>query len=367
MKIPCSALAGLALAGLTLGPVARAQGGVGQNGVNVYGVLDAGVVAERDCGARDCGSARLTSGVSSASRLGVAGREALSANAAAVFALEAGVLGDTGRSDQNGVLFGRQAYVGLDSMLGALTLGRQTNLQYLALVEVADPFKGGLAGAARNLAGYGAQRFDNTIKYVSPRRHGLIAGLVYSFGESAQSSAANRAYAASLGYAGSRVNLTVARQRKNSVINADGAAVLDTSSRNTLVAANIRLDGATAYAAYGHNKGAGSSPWDASNPYGALVASTPSMNSRDVLLGLSVQYGASTLMASYIHKDDRDLANRDASQIAVGMTYALSGRTDFYASYAKIRNRNAAAYTVGNATEGGHGSRAFNLGLRHSF
>lgn len=351
----------------SLGPICAAA--LAQSSVKVYGVLDAGVVAERGCAAgADCATTRLSSGVASASRLGVAGREALGSDTAAVFTLEAGILGDTGRADPNGTLFGRQVYVGLDGGLGALTLGRQYNLQYLALVDVADPFKGGLAGSARNLVGYTAERYDNAIQYRSPRRHGLIAGVIYSFGESPHSSAANRAYAATLGYANSRVNVTIARQRKNNVIAAEaGLPGLDLSATNTLVAANVKLGPATAFAAYGRNKGAGSSPWDASNPYGALVLSTPSTDSRDALLGLSVPYGASTFMASYIRKDDHNLANRDANQIAVGMTYSLSRRTDFYASFAKIQNRNGAGYTVGNATEAGRGDRAINIGLRHAF
>ena len=72
-------------------------------------------------------------------------------------------------------------------------------------------------------------------------------------------------------------------------------------------------------------------------------------------------------MASYIHKDDRSILNQDADQLAVGMTYALSRRTDFYAAVAKIRNKNGAAYTVGNATSAGHGDRAVNVGIRLSF
>ena len=73
------------------------------------------------------------------------------------------------------------------------------------------------------------------------------------------------------------------------------------------------------------------------------------------------------LLASYVRKDDRDLANRDANQIALGVTYALSKRSDFYASYAKIHNKNSARYTVGNASDGGRGDAAFNLGFRHGF
>ena len=77
--------------------------------------------------------------------------------------------------------------------------------------------------------------------------------------------------------------------------------------------------------------------------------------------------GAATLLASVVHKDDRNAANRDAQQLAIGATYALSKRSKIYLAYAQIRNHNGAAYMVGNATEVGTGDRAFNLGLRHAF
>ena len=338
----------------------------GSTSVSVYGLLDVGVVAERGCAG--CKSDKLSSGVANGSRLGVRGSEALGNDVAAIFTLEAGLLTDTGRSDQDGTLFGRQAFVGLDGKLGALTLGRQYNPLYLALTEVADPFKGGTAGSAANLVGYTVKRYNNSVRYASPTMHGLSAMAIYSFGEAAFSSAANRAYGATLGYGDGPVTLRLSHQRKNNFLEASATVpAVDNSAKNTLLAANFNFGAGTAYAAYGHNKGEGSSPWDASNPYGALVQSTPSTDSRDVLMGLAVPYGATTFMASYIRKDDRNLSDRDANQFAIGISYALSKRTDFYAAYAKIRNKNGAAYTVGNASESGKGDRAFNVGLWHSF
>jgi predicted porin len=86
-----------------------------------------------------------------------------------------------------------------------------------------------------------------------------------------------------------------------------------------------------------------------------------------MLVGLSVPSGNATYMVSFIRKDDRTLANMDADQLAVGMTYALSKRSAVYAAYAHIKNRNGAPYTVGNATERGHGNSALNIGFRHAF
>ena len=51
----------------------------------------------------------------------------------------------------------------------------------------------------------------------------------------------------------------------------------------------------------------------------------------------------------------------------MGYTYALSKRTNAYASYGMMKNRNGAGYTVGNNSEAGSGDRATNVGVRHSF
>ncbi|GJJ03681.1 porin [Duganella rhizosphaerae] len=336
--------------------------------VQVYGLLDAGVVAERGCSG-ECARTRLDSGVASGSRLGVRGREDLGGGTAAVYTLEAGILNDSGASDQNGRLFGRQAYVGLDGPLGVVTLGRQYNLVYETLTDVADPFHGGMAGSAANLVGYTTQRYDNTIKYQSPRgRGGWTGAAIYSFGESPYNSRVNRAYGATIGYANGAATLRISHQRKDNLLDASGTTpAVDQSASNTLVAANVDFGRFVAYAAYGHSRGDGSSPWDMSNPYGAVVQSMPTNNSRDVLVGVAVPMGATTWLASWIHKDDRSGANRDANQFAVGASYALSRRTDFYASFARIQNRNGAGYTVGNASAPGHSDRAVTVGLRHSF
>jgi predicted porin len=336
--------------------------------VEVYGLLDAGVVAERGCSG-DCAKTRLDSGVASGSRLGLRGREDLGGGTSAVYTLEAGILNDTGASDQNGKLFGRQAYIGLDGPLGLVTLGRQYNLVYETLTDVADPFHGGMAGSAANLVGYTNQRYDNTIKYKSRRaRSGLIGSLTYSLGESPYNSKVNRAYGATIGYAKGVVNLSVTHQRKENMLDATGTTPpVDQSARNTLVAANVDFGRFVGYAAYGRSRGDGSSPWDMDNPYGAVAQTTPTNDSRDVLAGIAVPMGATTFLASYIRKDDRSLADRDANQVAVGFSYTFSKRTDWYASFAKIQNLNGAGYTVGNASSRGRGDRAVNVGLRHSF
>lgn len=356
----------LLCAALLPAAAAAQTGGAPAPAVQVYGVLDAGV--ENDHGCANCANTQLSSGIASGSRLGVKGREALGGGSAAVFTLEAGLAADTGKSDPGNKLFGRQAFVGLDGPLGMLTLGRQYNLVYDTLTDVADPFRGGMAGSAANLVGYTSKRYDNSIKYMTPALHGLRAAAIYSVGESPNNSSANRAYGVTLGYESVPVNLSVSHQRKNNPVDGVGSTPpVDYSARNTLLAANVKLGPATAYAAYGRSKGEGSSPWDMSNPYGAVAMSTPSNDSRDLLFGVALPRGAATWLASYIHKDDRSVLNRDARQIAVGLSYRLSPRTDVYSSFARIRNSNGGAYTIFNSGDTPRGDRSINIGLRHAF
>jgi predicted porin len=73
------------------------------------------------------------------------------------------------------------------------------------------------------------------------------------------------------------------------------------------------------------------------------------------------------VLASFIHKNDKTARDQDANQWALGYRYALSKRTDLYTAYARIKNKNGASYTVGNAIEAGSGDKALNLGIRHTF
>ena len=245
-------------------------------------------------------------------------------------------------------------------------VGAQTPAPVYGVLEAADPLQSGVAGSAANLVGYTIKHYDNTIEYVTPRnRSGWNAAAVYSVGESPYNSSINRAYAATIGYSRGMAYLSLTHQRKDNPVDAEATTPpADLSARNTLAAANVNFGRFIGYAAYGHSRGDASAPWDLSNPYGAVAQNTPVSNSRDVLFGIAVPMGATTWLASYIHKDDRSILNRDANQLAFGASYALSRHTDFYAAYAKIQyhsGADAAAFSLGRADS------AFNIGLRHAF
>ena len=335
-----------------------------QSSVTIYGLVDTGMVVES--GGNSGHVLKLTSGISGGSRIGFKGSEDLGGGMSAMFLLETGFQNDTGALGQGGLLFGRQSYVGLGGNFGTVTAGRQYTPEYLVMAMV-DPFGTGYAGDAANLmpnTGNGASRMDNTVKYASPNFNGVTAELAYGFGEVAGAPQASSQIGAAIGYAAGPLNVRLGFHDRNN----DTTTTQTATARNTLLGATYDFGSFKLHAAYGIDKGLNSSPLrNTSNPYGssALTAST---NSTDTLIGVTVPLSPTqTVLASYIYKNDKTTLNQDAQQLAVGYRYALSKRTELYAMYAHIMNKNGAPYTVGSSIEAGSGSSAWDFGIRHSF
>ena len=337
-------------AGLALAPCTSSMA---QSSTTVYGVVDLGFVRESG-GPNGASVNKLTSGVASGSRLGFRGNEDLGGGLSAFYTLEMGLLVDTGGLAQGGTAFGRQAAVGIQGNFGSIALGRQYTPVALIQTET-DPFVTGLAGDSANLISAGGaggnNRMDNTLRYTYKAASGLMADAVYGFGEVAGNAQANRQYGGAFGYASGPA---YAKLGYHSVNDATGKA-----GRLTFLGATYDFGFAMAHFNYVVNKG-------------SAVFGIVNQDSRDMLLGVSIPYGTGKFMASYIRKDDRTAANFDASQWAVGYMYFLSKRTTLYTSIARIDNNAPAGsktgfYRVGNATEQGLGSGAFNFGIRHAF
>jgi predicted porin len=310
-----------------------------QSSVTIYGIVDAGLV--RESGGAAGSVTNLGGGVASGSRIGFKGKEDLGGGLSANFLMENGFNTNNGTQGQGGLLFGRQVYVGLSGDIGSLTLGRQYSPYYKVLRDVADPFAAGLAGRAGNIMATNT-RVNNMVEYVTPSFAGFSADLAWGLGGVADDAAKNRNLGAAVGYANGPVVVKLAHHQTNN------ATATDKTS-NTMLAGSYNFGVALATLGYAVNKGTGTA------------------DSKDLIAGVSVPLGSSTLLASYIRHDDRTVANRDANQWALGYSYRLSKRTDLYAAYARISNSNGATFTVGNATDTGTGDKAFNLGVRHSF
>jgi predicted porin len=230
----------------------------------------------------------------------------------------------------------------------------------VAVIDASTLLEAGSADSATRVFGYPGKRMG--LESVGDGRPFNLNGLD-------RDALNNRAWGISVGLQAGPVNFRIAHQNRN-VAKVAPAMPLGNrmDAKNSTVGASIELGAVKAYTAYSANRGWGSSPlWNPDNPYGAAMASIPSTDSRDVLVGLALPLGRTTLLASVIRKNDRDLANRDADQFAFGGTYAISRHTDVYSAYSLIRPRSGPGYMVGTPVAPMSGSSAINLGMRHSF
>ncbi len=318
-------------------------GSANAQSLTTYGIVDMGFVSESG----PASIQKLTSGAQSGTRLGFKGTEDLGNNMKALFVLETGIAADAGGFNQSAG-FARQSFVGLQSDSGTLTLGRQYTPFFLALNAVADPFASGLAGNAQNLIPSSGIRMNNAVKYASPTFSGVSGEVAYGFGENtAGNDRASKNVGGSIGYTDGTLNVRLAYHKANGTT----ALTSDLSDTSTILAANYKFEVAKVFAAYSDNN----------------VEISGRGKSRDLLIGVSVPFGNHTFIASYINKNGRSTANLDADQLGLGYTYALSKRTNLYAAWASIDNKNGAPYTVGNNSDVGTGDRAVNLGVRHTF
>ena len=336
----------LALAG------AVASAAHAQSAPEIYGIVDMGFVAER--GGPAGSISKLTSGTQSGTRLGLKGTEDLGNNVKALFVLETGIAADAGGFNQGGLAFGRQSFLGVQSDLGTVTFGRQYAPIFNTMM-IADPFAAGMAGAAQNLMPTGGIRINNAIKYTSPIVFGgFSTEIAYGFGETPDSTSKGQEVSAAVNY--SVDNLKVALAYNDwSVRTVTPAPPPSTATVTTFpkrkdwfLAANYDLQIAKIFA-------------------GVTDFDIAGIKGNDYLIGAQIPVDKHTFIVSYITKDVRNTANRDANQIALGYTYSLSKRTNLYAAWGRIDNDSASTLTVGNNSETGSGDKAFNLGLRHMF
>lgn len=245
-------------------------------------------------------------------------------------------------------------------------IGREYSLEYLALGDVGDPYGGTAAGHAASVIANGIRR-DNSVQFYRPPVHGFSGGASYAQDDTRDPS--NRAWGVSLGYSFGPITLRAAHQNKHvAKVRLYDLAGNNMEAKNSLVAANVRFKWGTAYAAFSANSGWGTTPlFNPDNPYSASMAATPSTDSRDGMVGVAVPAGHMTFLASFVHRNDRDPANRDANELALGASYTVNRRTDFYAAYSYIQNLSISGLPATSSDARGRTSSALSIGLRHSF
>jgi predicted porin len=173
-----------------------------QSSVTLYGIVDEGFNINTNAGGKHLYN--LSSGVLQGSRWGLRGTEDLGGGLKAIFVLENGFDVNTGKFGQGGLEFGRQAYVGLSSNYGTITLGRQYDsaVDYVGPLEVGDQWGGYIAAHPGDLDNLNNDyRVNNAIKFTSSNYNGLTFGGLYSLGGVAGETGRNQIFSVGAGYA----------------------------------------------------------------------------------------------------------------------------------------------------------------------
>lgn len=112
----------------------KSAGNLLPQGLTIYGTLDSGVERVTNVGAAKETLTRVPSTTGAGpSVVGLDFRHNVSPNVAAIAKAEMGIYLDTGSSGQGSRLFGRQAFVGLDTQYGSITFGRQYSMLFYSL------------------------------------------------------------------------------------------------------------------------------------------------------------------------------------------------------------------------------------------
>jgi len=314
-----------------------------QSSVTLYGKVDLGLVA--DSGAAAGKSIRVSSGVTGGSRVGFKGTEDLGGGLKAAFQIETGYCADgtsTASFCTGGGFMGRQAHGDLIGSFGSISAGRQYSLGFNNL-DTIDPFDTGLAGQIDNIIDPSGVRLNNSFTYTTPTFAGFNVSGEIALGEQTGNWAANRETGGAVTYA------------KGPAYAGFTFYSLDNASGTGAARKNYTLGGTYDFGVV------------KVHALGQKSTGNSALDVLDFMGGVTVPAAGGSILASYIHHNDRTFANKDASQIGVGYLYPLSKRTTIYTAFAKIQNQHGATFTVGNATEDGTGNKAFNLGISHNF
>jgi predicted porin len=331
-----------------------------QSSVTLYGIIDEGF--DMISNSKGGHQYQLAGSVMQGNRWGLTGAEDLGGGMKAVFLLENGFNGNSGALSQNGLLFGRQAWVGLATPYGTVTLGRQ----YDSVFDYAAPLAAGQLGGGV----YGAHPGDldnsnidyhdnNTIKYASPNYSGLKFGGTYSLGGTAGNFTNNQIWSLGASYNRGPVALGAAylnaRNPGTGMFSTAASSLPETlmtpiysgfMSANTFQLIDFggayTLGPATLGVTYTNAKfmdlGSNPMPTGAKGPAGGYTTgSTATFNDVQVNVVYRISPGLQLLLASdYVdrnsltEKNGKSVDSGKYLQYDAALDYALSKRTDVY-------------------------------------
>jgi predicted porin len=315
-----------------------------QSSIEVYGLV--GAYAGKMKRSGDAASVtQVNGGGLTTSFLGFRGKEDLGGDLKAIFSLESFFRPDTGEQGRSGAdpLFSRNAWVGLEGGWGRLTVGRQTNPAYAAMLQL-SPFGTSVVFSPLVLqtfvANYGSNVlgdtvWNNVVQYTSPTVNGFRGTAQYGPGE-----VAGRAGVANLGLHGMYTS--------GAFVAALSAQRLRVNVLTPLALEQKVLLGGASYD-FGPLRVYGN---------GSRTRIDGGRSTRTGDLGVSVPVSASGALLAEIARSRIEaprLADARRTTSSFGYDHRLSKRTDVYAIYSRDKRSGAASA----------GSQA--VGLRHTF
>ncbi|MCA8300557.1 porin [Burkholderia seminalis] len=312
--------------------LAVAQGAWAQSSVTMFGLIDAGIsYVSNEGGGKNV---KFDDGIYAPNLFGLRGTEDLGGGYRAVFALVNQFSMANGSIVGTGI-FGRNAYVGLDSdRFGSITLGNQYDFMVDALFNKGNAIGRDISGlyGFRNgpfqrlaLPGNPTGAFDwdrtagskpiaNSVKYTSPTVSGFSGGVMYAFGGVAGSIGADNAVSAGVNYEIGAFGVGAAYTNEKY---GPAPGVPSTSVRNWGVGMHYDFGvvKATALVTTVRNAFNDAGVWMAEA--GGLWRIRP-----DVVLGAKYMY----------MKGNEAVNDNHAHQVSVALQYLLSKRTMVYVS-----------------------------------
>lgn len=351
-----------------------------QSSVTVYGVVDTSI-SLGDGGGSIGRTTRIDSGAGLGSRFGFKGQEDLGGGLKAVFTLESGLDSTTGASQQGGLLFGRQAFVGITADQGwGVTLGRQLSPSNVALGTadamgqthwgstsgsglgtLQSPGSAGVQGAGCQ----GATTRINNSAMGSWTGGGFTGRLMFGAGDE-NASGSGRLVSPSITYQSGPLMVTAAYTRIRQCAQDIAATAKPDWQTETVVGGAYDFGAARLFAGYYNFN-----PSEANQ----VVGPTTFVNHRVFWVGTRIPVGTTGTIKAQVMQLKQELSGEDASGTSIGLAYlhSLSKRTTVYVSTARMKNNSQAKFGLAGATavqsaDGlGASPKVLSLGVTHSF
>jgi len=362
-----------------------------QNTVTLYGLIDEGFDYTNSVGGKSL--SELQSGYAQGSRWGLKGTEDLGGGLKAVLQLENGFNVNNGKLGQGGLMFGRQAYVGLSNdTYGTVTVGRQYDslVDYLAQTTANGNWAGYLfSHPYDNDNTDNSFRVNNTVKYASPSFAGFQAGGTYSFSNDTNF-ANNRQYSIGGQYANGGLLVAAAYLQANNPSSSAIGAINNGGDENFL-AKRLRVFGGgvnytfgSATAGFVYTNTDLTSPLSTTYISGSILPASGTLNAlkfQNFEVNGKYQFTPAFFVgAQYVYTmESYDASSGSAKpkihSVGLMADYNISKRTDFYVqgAYQKVAGDKTGsaldqAYVPGAADASSTQNQVvFRVAIRHKF